>query len=93
MQRPDLIAFRHNAIYHAILPVFTFSDFFLDLNPQISPLLAEKFKNSPLMSADIERVFSVMGDFLAPQRMNLTIDNLKQYVIIKWSNALKNVDE
>ena len=45
---------------------------------------AEKFKNAQIVSVEIERVFSAMGDFQAAKRQFLSVSNLRQYSVIYW---------
>ena len=38
----------------------------------------EKIKNAQIVSVEIERVFSAMGDFQAAKRQTLSVSNLRQ---------------
>ena len=55
----------------------------------ISPLLAPLYKFVPMSSADIERVFSSMGDVTSPKRRSLTVEHLKFNVILYWNTFEK----
>ena len=50
----------------------------------VEPLDALKFKNAPLLSAEVERMFSSMGEFQAPQRLFLMTKNLNMFCVIYW---------
>ena len=52
-----------------------------------------KFKNAPMASAEIERVFSKMSAILTPQRPKLTFDSLKFHLIINWNAEDINNDD
>ena len=54
----------------------------------VNPLDAAIFRNAPMVSVDIERVFSSMGQIQSLQRMRLTIENLKQHLIVYWYNTV-----
>ena len=58
----------------------------------IDPLKARIYKNAPLVSAEIERVFSSIGEVLSPQRMSLNVEYLKHHyhLIIYWYNTVCN---
>ena len=50
-----------------------------------SPSLALNMKLAPLVSVDIERVFSVMTRTLAPQRERFTVEHLKWALVAAWN--------
>ena len=54
----------------------------------VNPLDAAIFQNAPMVSVDIERVFSSMEQIQSPQRMRLAIENLKQHLIVYWYNTV-----
>ena len=54
----------------------------------VNPLDAAIFRNAPTVSVDIERVFSSMGQIQSPQRMRLTIEIMKQHLIVYWYNTV-----
>lgn len=51
-----------------------------DIN--ISPSLIPSFKNAPITSCDVERTFSQYKHILTDRRHNLTMENLKKYMVI-----------
>ncbi|XP_063720187.1 uncharacterized protein LOC134846731 [Symsagittifera roscoffensis] len=57
----------------------------------VNPLDAAIFQNAPMVSVDIERVFSSMEQIQSPQRMRLAIENLKQHLIASWYCPGENI--
>ena len=58
------------------------------VSSDVPPLDAPIYRYAPLVSADIERVFSEMGQIQTPQRMSLTIENLKHHLCVYWYNTV-----
>ena len=45
---------------------------------------AVEYRNAPLVSCEIERVFSVMNALLTDRRQSLTVANLKYILVLSW---------
>ena len=45
---------------------------------------AVKYRNAPLVSCEIERLFSVMNATLTNRRQSLTFENLKHILVLNW---------
>ena len=45
---------------------------------------AVKYRNAPLVSCEIERLFSVMNATLTNRRQSLTVQNLKHILVLNW---------
>ena len=58
------------------------------VSSDVPPLDGTIYRYAPLVSADIERVFSEMGQIQTPQRMSLTIENLKHLLCVYWYNTV-----
>ena len=44
------------------------------------------FVHSPIVSAEIERVFSRMSFLLSPQRLSMTFKHLRMQLILGWNS-------
>ena len=47
-----------------------------------------KFKNAPIVSAEVERCFSYMNRLLSPQRQRLTTEHIRWHLVLMWNDAL-----
>lgn len=56
-------------------------------NPDLSTVLRRPlFALAPVVSVDVERFFSSMSAILSPERQLLSLEALKQHLILNWNN-------
>ena len=66
--------------------VLSHSIFTLDDLPQN----AFQFHFAPIVSAEVERLFSTMTALLSPQRLNLNFESLKMHLMVLWNTEFVN---
>lgn len=55
-----------------------------------SPAESTLFKYAPVSSCDVERVFSIYGNFFTNQRKSFTLENLKMHLVL---NCNRDIDQ
>ena len=54
------------------------------------PQNAFQFHFAPIVSAEVERLFSTMTALLSPQRLNLNFESLKMHLMVLWNTEFVN---
>lgn len=56
---------------------------------KLSSVELTMFKYAPVSSCDVERVFSIYGNFLTNQRRSFTLENLKMHLVVNCNRDIE----